>query len=90
MDVAILLIVLEISKISSATKAWRLQVSDAFNDARFFRVRLQEALLWKPLICALMDSDRERFAELLGVFASQIKMPPHLETASTLRSPPKG
>lgn len=66
MDAAILRVFLEISKISSTVKAWRLQVGDAFNEARFFQHRWQEAQLWKPLICALMDSDKEWFKELLG------------------------
>lgn len=65
-DVTVLRVLLELTKLPSATKAWRLQVGEAFNDQRFFKVKLTLATLWKPLICGLMDSDKERFGELLG------------------------
>ncbi|ORY25817.1 Dopey, N-terminal-domain-containing protein [Naematelia encephala] len=65
-DVKILHILLEMTKIPSATKAWRLQVGDAFNDSRFFRMSPKISNLWRPLIGALMDSDKERFGELLS------------------------
>lgn len=65
-DVPIIRIIHEMTKIPSATRSWRLIVGDAFNDNRFFRCRPDEISWWKPLICALMDGDKERFADLLG------------------------
>jgi len=72
-DRTILLILIEISKLPSAAKAWRIQVGDAFNESRFFQVKMQEARLWKDLVCALMDSDKERFGELLGMSEIHVK-----------------
>ena len=54
------------SRQPAATKAWRLPVSDAFNDAKFFSQDAEDVEGWKPLVCALMDNDKERFAELLA------------------------
>ena len=65
-DATVLRVLLGLSKIPSATKAWRLQIGEAFNEARFFAIDFEEASLWKPLICALLDSDKERFGDLLG------------------------
>lgn len=66
MDSSILHILLELAKLPSAIKSWRLQVGEAFNDHRFFKIDTKDAGRWKRLISALMDSDRERFGELLG------------------------
>jgi hypothetical protein len=66
-DESTLRVLLELTKLPSATKAWRLLAGEAFNDQRFFKVKLDIAAFWKPLICALMDSDKERFGELLGM-----------------------
>jgi hypothetical protein len=60
------------TKLPTATKAWRFQVAEAFNDQKFFRMREDEAVMWKPLICALMDGDKERFGELLGKLFNHI------------------
>ena len=65
-EMPILRILLEITKIPSATKTWRIATGDAFNDAKFFKARVDVVPLWKPLICALMDNDKERFGELLS------------------------
>ncbi|KAK1927398.1 Dopey, N-terminal-domain-containing protein [Papiliotrema laurentii] len=62
----ILRVILELTKVPPATKTWRMSVGDAFNDARFFKIGLEQVGIWKSLICALFDSDKERFAELLG------------------------
>lgn len=65
-DSTILGILHEMTKIPAAVKSWRLPVADAFNDNRFFKMAPDESAQWKPLVCALMDSDRERITELLG------------------------
>lgn len=66
MNSTVLRLLSQLAKLPSATKAWRIHVGDAFNDARFFRMRPEDALEWKLLVCALMDNDKERFGELLG------------------------
>lgn len=48
------------------TKAWKTQVSDAFADNRFFNAPPNINPKWKPLIQALMTSDKERLVELTG------------------------
>jgi len=65
-NVDTLKLVLAMAMLPPAAKTWRAPVGDAFNDARFFSTDKEEVSLWKPLICALMDSDKERFLELLG------------------------
>jgi len=47
-----------------AVKAWRTQVGDAFADNRFFNAPPAINPSWKPLIQALMATDKERFVEL--------------------------
>lgn len=58
------------AKIPASVRAWRAPVSDAFNDNRFFRPTEQDPQAWKRLICALMDSEKERFGELQGELVS--------------------
>lgn len=54
------------SKNPQTIKAWRTQVGDAFADNRFFNAPPSANLRWKPLIQALMASDKERLVELTG------------------------
>ncbi|WWC60178.1 uncharacterized protein I303_102743 [Kwoniella dejecticola CBS 10117] len=66
-EASILRLLLEITKIPSAIKTWRVQISDVFNDSRFFRSTTEDDVgYWKSLICGLMDSDKERFGDLLA------------------------
>jgi hypothetical protein len=58
------------TKIPAAVKSWRLPVAEAFNDTRFFKMTPEESTRWKPLVCALMDSDKERITDLLGELLS--------------------
>lgn len=58
------------TKIPAAVKSWRLPVGEAFNDNRFFQMPADESALWKPLVCALMDSDKERIGDLLSRIAA--------------------
>ncbi|OCF39597.1 hypothetical protein I317_06612 [Kwoniella heveanensis CBS 569] len=70
-DPSILRIVIEITKIPSALKTWRIQIGDSFNDSRFFKGKSFEDIgYWKSLICSLMDSDKERFSDHLGRITS--------------------
>ena len=59
-------LILALAMVPPAAKAWRVPVGNAFDDAKFFSTAKEEVPLWQPLICALMDSDKERFVELLS------------------------
>lgn len=50
----------------SGVRSWRPLVGDAFNDARFFRIKSADAVQWQPIISSLMNTDKERFLDLLG------------------------
>ncbi|GAA6052531.1 hypothetical protein JCM3770_003812, partial [Rhodotorula araucariae] len=67
-DPAIFALLHEMTKNPQTVKAWRSLVSDAFGDNRFFNAPPSANTSWKPLVQALMLSDKERFAE----FASKI------------------
>lgn len=54
------------SHLNSSGRSWRPLIGDAFNDARFFRLSAPESHQWQPLISALMDTDKDRFLELLS------------------------
>jgi len=53
-------------KTAQAAKAWRSTVSDAFADNRFFNAAPASNAQWKPLVSALMTSDKERLPDLIG------------------------
>lgn len=65
-DTVILDILTEMVKIPSAVKAWRNPITDAFNDNRFFNSTPVASARWRPLIRALMDSDKTVFAEVIS------------------------
>lgn len=65
-DPVVLDIVAEMAKLPGTLKAWRTQVAEAFQDNRFFNCTPATSEKWRPLIFALMSSDKERFTELLG------------------------
>ncbi|KAL8286531.1 hypothetical protein RQP46_004548 [Phenoliferia psychrophenolica] len=54
----------EMAKNPATLKAWRTQVGDAFSDNRFFNAPPSSHAKWKPLVQALMASDKERLVEL--------------------------
>lgn len=56
----------ELSKIPPGAKAWRSPVSDALNDNRFFNATPETSQKWRPIIRALIESDRQALPELLG------------------------
>ncbi|GEM07562.1 cellular morphogenesis-related protein [Rhodotorula toruloides] len=65
-DPSILALLEEMTKNPLARKAWRSLVSDAFADNRFFNASPSANSRWKPLVQALMASDKERLPELIG------------------------
>ncbi|WWC68766.1 uncharacterized protein I206_102700 [Kwoniella pini CBS 10737] len=70
-EASVLRLLLEIIKIPSAVKVWRVQISELFNDPRFFKLKSEDEIdLWKALVCGLMDSDKERLGDLLGKITS--------------------
>ena len=57
----------QMAKVPAAVKVWKKDVSDIFNDPRFFR--LQVALIkdvWLDLLRQWILADKDRLAELLG------------------------
>lgn len=63
-DPAIFALLHEMTKNPQTLKAWRSLVSDAFSDNRFFNAPPSANVDWRPLVQALMQSDKERFADL--------------------------
>jgi hypothetical protein len=56
----------EISKIPFAIK-WRKDVWELFTDNRFFHVGPGASKKWQTIIQTIMLSEKERFAEVLGL-----------------------
>ncbi|BGP38275.1 hypothetical protein JCM10449v2_002204 [Rhodotorula kratochvilovae] len=63
-DPAIFALLHEMTKNPQTLKAWRSLVGEAFADNRFFNAPPSANTSWKPLVQALMMSDKERFTEL--------------------------
>jgi hypothetical protein len=59
-------LLLSLSQVSAAGKAWRTAALDVFNDARFFRSSPAAGSQWRPLVSRLMELDRDRLQEFLG------------------------
>ena len=56
----------ELTRVPAALKAWRGVVSDTLNDTRVFNSSPAAGVLWKPVVTALVDTDKSAFPELLG------------------------
>lgn len=56
----------EMSKLGIALKAWRSPVSDALNDSRFFSSSPTAGKKWRPIVRALLGTDKSAFTEILG------------------------
>ncbi|KAL1915944.1 uncharacterized protein VTP21DRAFT_6332 [Calcarisporiella thermophila] len=56
----------EISSIPFAYRTWRKEIWDTFLDNKFFVMDASGAQKWKHLIQCVMQSEKERFAELIG------------------------
>ncbi|CEQ42798.1 SPOSA6832_04666 [Sporobolomyces salmonicolor] len=65
-DPAVFELLQEMAKNPQTVKAWRSTVADAFADNRFFNAPPSLNVQWKPLIQALMSSDKERLPDLAG------------------------
>ena len=62
----ILRLLTEITKLPGTLRAWKNAVADVFQDARFFQMSAEAGRQWQPVVSALMNSDKERFVELVG------------------------
>ena len=65
-DEIVVTIVLEMSRIPSALKAWRPPIADLLNDNRLFNCHPDVVVQWKPVVKALFDADKTAISELLG------------------------
>lgn len=64
---SMLVLLYQLSRLSSAQKAWRKDTSDAFNDPRFFATSfLLVESDWLPLLRQWSLNDKERIPELLS------------------------
>ncbi|KAF8337070.1 Dopey, N-terminal-domain-containing protein [Cantharellus anzutake] len=66
LDDYILDLLSEMVKIPGSSKAWKPVILDSFNDARFFNSRPAVGQKWKPLIMALVDSDKQSLSDLIA------------------------
>jgi hypothetical protein len=64
----VIAIVLELSRITAAIKAWKPVITDLLFDNRFFNANSVIALKWRPIIKAYLDSDKTAFPELLCMY----------------------
>lgn len=65
-EVHIVEILQELTRVPAALKAWRGVVSDTLNDTRVFNSTPAAGVSWKPVVAALVDTDKSAFSELLG------------------------
>lgn len=56
----------EMSKMNIALKAWRSSASDALSDGRFFSSSSAAGRKWRPIVRALVATDKSAFSEILG------------------------
>ncbi|UZJ52849.1 hypothetical protein CBS101457_002169 [Exobasidium rhododendri] len=67
---AILKLLDEVTRMPGTVKAWKNTVADVFQDQRFFHMRLEAGLQWRTIVCALINSDKERFVDLVSKVTS--------------------
>ena len=56
----------EMSKLNIALKVWRSPVADALHDSRFFSSSSTAGRKWRPIVRALVGTDKSAFMEILG------------------------
>ena len=66
LDIAVMTLLEEMTKLNIALKAWRSPVSDALNDGRFFSSSSAAGKRWRPIVRALVGTDKSAFMEILG------------------------
>ncbi len=65
-EASILGVLQAISEISSASRAWKGVVYEAFIDNRFFSMPHEAAQAWNPIIFSLTGSEKQTFIELIN------------------------
>ena len=66
LDDYILDLLTEMVRIPGSSKAWKPVILDSFNDTRFFNSKASVGQKWKPIIKALVDSDKQNLSDLIG------------------------
>ena len=61
-------LLVEMVRMTTASKAWRAPIADAFGDNRFFNASPSTHAHWAEVVTALMAADKERFPDLIGQF----------------------
>jgi len=64
----------EMCKNPVTARAWRGTVSDIFSDNRFFNSPPSISAKWKPIVHALIASDKERFPELIRSYCLVLEL----------------
>ena len=59
-------LLVEMVRMTTASKAWRAPIADAFGDNRFFNASPSTHAHWAEVVTALMAADKERFPDLIG------------------------
>ena len=65
-DSTILLIIREMSQLSSVLKVWRGVVSEIVNDNRFFGCSPENEVGFRPIVQAWIKADKSALAEVVG------------------------
>jgi hypothetical protein len=65
-------LLIAVTRAPGSIKAWRSPALDMFYDHRFFASPPQAARKWKPVIHALVTSDKERFVDLIGTLVKSL------------------
>lgn len=67
---SILGLLVSISRIPNSSKAWKKELTDAFNDAKFFSMMPIDSQAWLPLIHQLVVAEKDVLPELLFRFSA--------------------
>ncbi|KAJ7103154.1 Dopey, N-terminal-domain-containing protein, partial [Mycena belliarum] len=69
-DIDVVAIIQEMTKMPAALKTWRPPVSELLSDNRLFNCSSEGAEKWKPIMKSLFDLDKTAFPELLAKVAT--------------------
>ncbi|KAJ7755024.1 Dopey, N-terminal-domain-containing protein [Mycena maculata] len=69
-DVTVVAIIQELTKIPAALKTWRPPVAELLSDNRLFNCNSEDAEQWKSIMRSLFDLDKTAFPELLAKVAT--------------------
>ena len=66
LDDYILNFLTEIVRILGSSKAWKPMILGSFNDTCFFNSKPSVGQKWKPIIKALVDSDKQNLSDVIS------------------------